>query len=102
WTRGRQHDYATARPDAVPVQRPNAGPQGKRGHACAADRTAALEAADPGAVPEPDLPERRSVRCRGDVRAPVQEAGARPHAAGIGLDCRSDSGAFRIVALDEL
>ena len=54
--RGRQHAHPAARAHALPLQRPHVRAQGEGGAAGGADRAAAHQGPDPGAVPEPRLP----------------------------------------------
>ncbi len=74
----------------------------KEGGIALLHRGAALQEADSRVLSEPRLPERRRVRRRDDVGAPVPQAGERGHAAGGGVHRRPDSRAVRAVALVEL
>ena len=82
--RGRQHDHAAARADALSLDRAQRRPQGQGGGHCAAARRAAVEAADPRAVPEPRLSERRYLRRRTDGAERLRQARQRSDDRRVG------------------
>ncbi len=71
-----KHAHAAARAHAVPVEQAHAGAQGAGSRARAAARAGAVEEADPRAVSQSHLSERRRLRRRDDVAQPVRKAGA--------------------------
>ena len=77
-------------------------PQGQGSGHRAAHRAAAHEEADPRALSQSRLPERRRVRRRDDVGAPVPQVGAHADAAGGRVDRRADSRAVGAVAVVQL
>ena len=98
---GRQHADAAARADAVPVEPEDLRPQGPRGGARADDRRAAVEGPGPRAVSQPHLPERRRLRRRDDVAAPVRKAGEAADAGRERADRRPGARAVGAVAVVE-
>ncbi len=72
---GWQHHHAAARPNAVSLERQDAGAQGQGGCAGGDARGAAQQARDPRALSQPCVPGRRHLRRRDDVAEDAPQAG---------------------------
>ena len=66
------------------------------------DRGAPEQGGDPRAVPQSRVLERRGVRRRSDVTAPVPQEREQPDPAGSCADCRTASGAVGPLTVDQL
>ena len=99
--RGRQHPDAAARADALSLEPEIVRPEGPRGGPRGDDRFAAVEAADPRAVSESHLSQRRRVRRRDDVAAPVPQAREEPESRRVRARRRARPCAVRALAVDQ-